>query len=208
MSLRGRAAVAVEVILALVIAFGVGRFTVHHASTQKPGAVDIGFAQDMSAHHQQAVLMANLAPLHAGPAVAALADSILVSQSQELGVMSGWLQLWHDPATSKAPMSWMRGAAVTSSDAGMSMTTMPGMASQVELDRLATLSGTAFDVLFLQLMIRHHQGGIEMAQYAQAHARLSVVRNAAQAMAFAQIDDISQMQALLSADGGTPLPPP
>ena len=47
---------------------------------------------------------------------------------------------------------------------------MPGMATEAELAQLRSLSGTAFDVMFLQLMIRHHQGGLEMAQYGQQHA--------------------------------------
>ena len=47
---------------------------------------------------------------------------------------------------------------------------MPGMATEDELANLRALSGTAFDVEFLRLMIRHHQGGLDMAQYAAEHA--------------------------------------
>jgi len=100
-------------------------------------------------------------------------------------------------------MSWMPGHAMAGGTAAM-----PGMASSTELGALSSKSGAAFDVLFLQLMIRHHEGGIEMAQYAQAHAKLAAVRKAAQAMAFAQIEDLGQLRPLLAADGGTPLPPP
>jgi len=211
---RGRRWLAVEIALVLVIAFFAGRLTVRTATSTKPGSVDIGFSQDMAVHHEQAVLMANLAPQRAGVAVAALADAILVNQSQEIGLLRGWLQLWHRPAASPHPMAWMSmrsGKAAMpgmSMDAGLPMgsTAMPGMATPAELDKLATLHGKAFDVLFLQLMIRHHEGGIEMAQYAQAHARLPIVRDAAKAMAFAQIEDLSQLRSLLAADGAAPLP--
>lgn len=213
---RGRVWLAVEVALVLVIVFFAGRLTVGTSASHKPGAVDIGFSQDMAVHHEQAVLMANLAPQRAGVAVAALADAILVNQAQEIGLLRGWLQLWHEPAASPHPMAWMSMRAHSAAMPGMSMgaglpmgsTAMPGMATPAELDRLATLDGKRFDVLFLQLMIRHHEGGIEMAQYAQAHARLTIVRNAAKAMAFAQIEDLGQMRSLLTADGAAPLPFP
>ena len=209
---RGRVWLAVEVGLVLVIVFFAGRLTVHRASSTEPGAVDIGFSQDMAVHHEQAVLMANLAPQRAGVAVAALADAILVNQSQEIGLLRGWLQMWHQPAAAPHPMAWMSTHAGSmpgmSMDAGLPMgsTAMPGMATPAQLDRLATLHGKAFDVLFLQLMIRHHEGGLEMAQDAQAHATLPIVRNAAKAMAFAQIEDLSQLRSLLAADGAAPLP--
>ena len=217
---RRRGWPAIEIVLALVIAFAVGRMTVSHRTDARPGAVDIGFSQDMAVHHEQAVAMADLAKSHGGTAVAALADAILVNQSQEIGMMRGWLRLWGKPAAARSPMSWMpMSPANSASMPGMSMgngrpglalgdTAMPGMASPAELDRLATLRGTAFDILFLQLMIRHHEGGIEMAQYAQAHATLATVRSAAQAMAFAQVEDLGQLRPLLAADGGQPLPPP
>ena len=53
--------------------------------------------------------------------------------------------------------------------ASSSETSMPGMASPEELNELWTKSGKEFDVLFLQLMIRHHQGGVMMARYAALH---------------------------------------
>jgi uncharacterized protein (DUF305 family) len=213
---QGRFWLAAEVALLVVIVFFAGRMTVHRPTSPRPGAVDIGFSQDMAVHHEQAVFMANLAPGRAGVAVAALADAILVNQSQEIGLVRGWLQLWHQPTASVHPMAWMTKRSGSEPMPGMAMgsalpmgsTSMPGMAAPAELDRLATLNGTAFDVLFLRLMIRHHEGGLEMAQYAQAQARLALVRSAARAMAFAQLEDLGQLRALLTADGATPLPFP
>ena len=156
--------------------------------------------------------MANLAMTRGGVAVKALANAIMINQSQEVGLLRGWLTLWHQPAASPAPMAWMSDASTGMAGMSMSLpagsTAMPGMASAGEMASLTTKTGTAFDVLFLQLMIRHHEGGIEMAQYARAHAKLAAVRTAAQAMAFAQIEDLAQMRPLLAADGGKELPPP
>jgi uncharacterized protein (DUF305 family) len=142
----------------------------------------------MAVHHEQAVLMANLAQTHAGTAVALLANAILINQSQEVGLTRGWLKLWRAPTTDATPMAWM----------SMTATTMPGMATPRQLTRLAMLTGKRFDVMFLRLMIRHHQGGLQMCRYAHAHANLDVVRNAAASMAVEQVEDLGQMQAILN----------
>jgi uncharacterized protein (DUF305 family) len=190
----------IEILLAVVLAFSLGRLTDHHSFGPQPGAVDVGFSQDMAVHHEQAVLMANLAQSRAGRAVLAVADGILISQSEEIGLMRGWLRLWHRPAADPHPMSWM--SMPPSGTALASGTTMPGMASAGQLTRLASLTGRRFDVLFLQLMIRHHEGGIKMCRYAQTHASLGLVRNAATSMAVEQIQDLGQLRALLQTEGG------
>ena len=88
--------------------------------------------------------------------------------------------------------------------AGMALPTgptyMPGLATQHQLNRLGRLHGHAVDVLFLQLMIRHHEGGIEMARYAAAHARLPAVKALAIRMDFDESQEINTMEALLRAD--------
>lgn len=204
MSLRRHLPNVLELTLALVLAFLLGRLSVDTSSPPQPGTVDVGFSQDMAVHHEQAVLMATLAQTHGGPAVAAIGASIVSGQSQEIGLTRGWLRLWGRPAVDPHPMAWLAAASMP----GMTMTTMPGMATSAQLTRLASLDGRRFDVLFLQLMIRHHLGGLQMCQYARAHAKLAVVRDAAASMAVEQIEDLGQMRGLLKADGGTELPPP
>jgi uncharacterized protein (DUF305 family) len=85
---------------------------------------------------------------------------------------------------------------------------MPGMATESELAQLRSLSGTPFDVLFLQLMIRHHQGGLEMAQYGEQHASEKAVRTLAGSIVAAQTSETDTMEDMLAARGGTPLPAP
>ena len=166
-----------------------------------PSAVDIGFSQDMAVHHQQALLMATLAQTRARPAVRSIAEAILGGQSQELGAFRGWLRLWGEPAVDPHPMMWM-------ANAPMSSHSMPGMATAQQLTHLAMRQGRSFDVLFLQLMIRHHQGGILMADDARRHATLAPVRAAAAAVIAEQTEDLATMRALLRADGGRQLPAP
>lgn len=78
---------------------------------------------------------------------------------------------------------------------------MPGMASEAELARLAAASGRDLDILFLTLMIRHHRGGVEMAQHASLHAADDRVRALARAMVVNQAKEINTMQADLERLG-------
>lgn len=129
----------------------------------------------------------------------------------------------HDPsATSASPAaspaaagSAAPGAAGASSASGSAPATsagqtplMPGMATDSEMARLQALRGTESDVYFLQLMIRHHQGGEPMMQYAAAHATNPIVRNFAQKMADSQSAEISVMTQMLQERGAEPLPAP
>jgi uncharacterized protein (DUF305 family) len=203
---RGRRTLALVlgVGIGLVAAFFLGRTSGREEAPGRPGPVDIGFSQDMATHHTQAVLMANLAADRAGPAVKAIAGGILVTQSQELGALHGWLRLWGQAAESMTPMSWMSGAMHQHDQ----MAGMPGMASSRELTALWAKSGNDFDVTFLRLMIRHHQGGVIMARAGEAQATLEVVRQTARSMHVQQAEEIGQMQALLASYGAAPLPPP
>ena len=71
---------------------------------------------------------------------------------------------------------------------------MPGMATEAQMTRLESLHGTALDILFLQLMIHHHQGGVMMADYAREHATEPYVIRLAGAMYTLQSQEISQMK--------------
>jgi uncharacterized protein (DUF305 family) len=183
------------------------------SATSVPGAdsVDVGFAQDMSQHHQQAVQMASWERDHTtDPALKQLAFDIETTQLQQVGQMQGWLALWG--AAADAPggrhMAWMsstdhmHGTAA----AGSGVDTMPGMATSDQLRALRAASGTELDVLFLQLMLRHHQGGIVMLQEGADHASVPEVRNLAAQMLSSQTSESDYIGQLLAARGGTPLP--
>ena len=173
-------------------------------------SVDVGFAQDMSEHHQQAVQMAGWERDHTtDPALKQLAFDIESTQQEQIGRMQGWLALWGaaQDAPSGRHMAWMASsehAHGSLSDGGVA--TMPGMASPDELRALRAATGPQLDVLFLQLMLRHHQGGVPMLQYAADHAAEPEVRNLAARMLSSQASERQYMEQLLAARGGTPLP--
>ena len=174
-----------------------------------PNAVAIGFCQDMSVHHQQAVLMSQFALTKGTPAIRGIALSILSSQSEEVGAMRGWLKVWGQSPIDAHPMGWMGAmpgmsmAPSTSPNAAV----MPGMATPLQLIDLYQRTGRAFDILFLQLMIRHHLAGVDMARHAIADHAAQPVLDAARQMIAAQVEDIGAMRAILSADGGHELAP-
>lgn len=172
-----------------------------------PGSADIGFSQDMVIHHQQAVLMAMMAMNRATPAGRPIAQSILMSQSKQIGIMRGWLEAWQKSAVSSAPMAWYPDSANQSEQKPhRAKMTMEGMASAKELSHLWQARGKAFDDLFMRLMARHHEGGVIMARAAQQTAHLDYVRNAARGMLFQQALEIAEMKARLQANGQEPLP--
>ena len=85
---------------------------------------------------------------------------------------------------------------------------MPGWRPRTSWRTCARCRGTAFDVEFLRLMIRHHQGGCEMAEYAEENADEPAVRSLAAGIADSQTAETRTMAAMLAERGGAPLPAP
>ena len=83
---------------------------------------------------------------------------------------------------------------------------MPGMASAAELTTLRSTTGPPLDVVFLQLMLRHHEGGVTMLSYGSERAELPQVRNLARQMLSSQTTESDYLRQLLAERGGTPLP--
>nr|WP_277817152.1 DUF305 domain-containing protein [Solimonas terrae] len=177
------------------------------AQVSAPGPVDIGFAQFMRSHHDQAVVMTRILLGHGSTRLDALARSIQAAQLIEIGEMKGWLLLWGKPVLpATTSMDWMlfghtapdAALARYLSDCRSSPGGMPGLASSAELDTLRGLDGEARDQLFLQLMIRHHQGGLPMAHFAARNAETATVRTLAAEIEVQQTQEIAAMAVLLA----------
>ncbi|MEV5838492.1 DUF305 domain-containing protein [Nocardia sp. NPDC052112] len=201
----------------LLIGFAVGvlaRLPLDSNSEPDPGAVDIGFSQDMSAHHAQAVEMAGIALIGSTDNdVRRLAYDILTTQQGQIGRLQGWLQMWGKPNQNvDGYMGWMTeqaGHSHSGADHTMSSgrsASMPGMATTAELTALRQATGPALDTMFLQLMLRHHQGGLAMIQYAAQHAETTAVRTLAATMATTQQGEAQLITTMLTARNATPLP--
>lgn len=117
---------------------------------------DVRFAQHMIAHHGQALEMVALVPARANRSdLRTLAARIEVSQRDEIASMQRWLKSRGE----EAPDTEAHHGHV---EAGAPEAAMPGMLSPVEMATLAAANGPEFDRLFLELMIRHHEGALAM----------------------------------------------
>ncbi|MEL7681926.1 DUF305 domain-containing protein [Citromicrobium bathyomarinum] len=118
---------------------------------------DARFMQMMIPHHQQATEMTQLVEGRtSNPDIVKIAGRIDAGQGDEIAFMRDWLSSRGLPATMQHTAANMGGMTHAEHMAAM------GMATPDQMKRLASLQGTAFDALFLELMIRHHQGAIRM----------------------------------------------
>ncbi len=205
-------AVAAVIGLLLLGAAGgllLGRPGSSDSQVPRPGSVDVGFAQDMSVHHQQAVEMASWERDHTtDPVLAQLSSDIEATQTGQIGRMQGWLELWNAaPLPVGGHMAWMTEPSHDHSATPTGgVATMPGMASSAELTALRAATGQQLDVMFLQLMLRHHEGGAPMLEYGATHADVPQVRNLASQMLRSQTAETDYLRQLLAERGGQPLP--
>src|SRR4051794_10531690 len=150
---------------------------------------DVTFAHEMIAHHQQAIDTASQAPTKTENAdVLRLAAQIEAAQQPEITTMEAWLSEWKQPATTAMP-----------GHGHVDATT--GMMTNEDMQMLAAASGTDFDRMFLTMMIRHHQGAIDMAKTEQAKGNDTRPKQLAATIIGAQQAEIDHMNSLLGAHG-------
>jgi uncharacterized protein (DUF305 family) len=178
--------------------------------SQAHNQADINFAQQMIPHHAQAVAMAKLVTQRASsPGVKDLANRIEAAQQPEIDQMTGWLRAWGAPApdttdpdmgdmggTSQQNMPGMNHSTMAHSGNGGAM---PGMMSSDQMHQLSQASGPAFDKMFLQMMISHHQGAITMAKTELAKGQNPDAKALAQRIIDAQQAEIAQMRSMLAS---------
>lgn len=151
------------------------------------GATDAGFVNDMTPHHESAIEMAKIAQRRAEhPEIAKLADKIVETQSAEIDELA---QL---------------GERLDVSDGetlGLSMEAM-GM----EMDTGSLESAEPFDQAFIDMMIPHHQGAIEMAQVELEEGSDGETVDLAQRIIEAQSAEIEEMNSWRTEWYGEPSP--
>ncbi|MFJ9900147.1 DUF305 domain-containing protein [Streptomyces sp. NPDC091280] len=150
-------------------------------------AADVSFSKEMIQHHRQAVEMASLATDRAASTqVKTLATKIKGAQDPEIGTMSGWLTSWGE----KVPQD------MTGMGHDMSSST-PGMMTAADMGKLEKASGAAFDALFLDMMVEHHEGAVEMARTEKADGSYRPATALAAEVITAQSAEIEQMNKML-----------
>lgn len=148
-------------------------------------AADVSFAQGMVPHHRQAVEMTELVPSRAESAeVKKLAGEIKRAQDPEIKTLSGWLSSWGEEVPAEGAMEH-------------SMHDMGGMMTAEGMDSLEKMSGEAFDTAFMEMMIKHHEGAVEMAKTEKAAGSFPDAKKMADAIITSQVAEISRMNSLL-----------
>lgn len=191
----------------LLIGFGVlagQKLLPAESSDPVTTSAEAGFARDMQTHHLQAVDMSMIIlEKSTDEAVRTLAYDIATSQGQQAGQMFAWLTMWNLPQASEEPaMTWMMDAADhdshgTADSESITAMTMPGLATydQMETFRAST---TDADTMFLELMIAHHGGGVDMAEGVLDRSTNDVVTSLATRMVTVQVSEIAYMNELLT----------
>lgn len=167
-----------------------------------PGSnsAEAGFLRDMSTHHSQAVEMALIIRDRTeDPDLFALATDIALTQSQQIGGMQGYLEAWGLPYSgTQDAMAWM----------GHAGEPMPGLATAEQVQQLRDLPVAEAEVLFLQLMIRHHQGGVDMAEAILARSDQPQIEVMANRVVLLQDSEIDTMNQMLEKRGQEPITDP
>ena len=168
-------------------------------------AADAAFMRAMVAHHQQALRMTALTRTHSTSAdLAKLAERMDVSQRDEIALMQRWLAQY-GAGTPVTPSGGHPGHGSTtgspSTTSPASPHAMPGMLTDAELAQLTDARGEEFDRLFLQYMIRHHQGAVTMVEELLTSGeggQASDVFLIAQEMSSDQSLEIARMRSMLA----------
>lgn len=190
---RRLGALVLFALLALLTACGGGNDSTS-ADNTTPAAMtghndaDVMFAQGMIAHHEQAIEMAQMAVTKAtSPDVVDLANQIQDAQQPEIDTMTGWLKSWDESADDMGGMDHS-----SMGDGGMA-----GMMTPEDMQALTKASGAEFDQMWLEMMIEHHEGAIDMAKTELADGESTDAKALAQDIIDAQQAEIITMKGLL-----------
>ena len=156
----------------------------HGAHSMSIGGDEAMFLQMMIPHHQQAIVISDLAiSISKNEDILKLANQIKGAQAPEIDQMKSWLK-----------------AAGLGEDPGHSMHAMAGMLTDSQLEQLKNSTGKDFDRQFLSGMIAHHQGAVEMVRMIENSSDLKL-RDFGEQINQSQSSEIAVMKQLLKSIG-------
>lgn len=151
-------------------------------------ANDVMFAQMMIPHHEQAVVMADLALAKSNnPEIVGIATEIKGAQGPEIELMASWLNRWGAPRISGEEAMMSHGSHG-----------MTGMLTDEQLAQLEAAQGEEFDRLFTEFMIEHHEGAVAMAQDVMAGGQEQEVLDLASQIIEVQEREIAALKAMMT----------
>jgi len=151
---------------------------------------DVEFATQMIPHHAQALSMVDMTEgRDLSPEARSLVTAIGAAQAPEIEQMEEWLREWGESVPETSPMDSM-----DHEDMGP----MSGMMSDSQMDSLEEASSSAFERMWMTMMIRHHRGAIEMAQAELEAGMHPGALGMARDIVVSQQGEIDQMRSLLT----------
>ena len=166
------------------------------AAAESHNDADVAFAQGMIPHHEQAVEMAEMALEKSdNPEVTDLAARIVEAQGPEIEKLEGWLEEWGEAES--ADDGGHSGMGGSGADSG------GGMMSDADMATLEKASGEEFDGTFLEMMIEHHKGAIEMAETELEDGEFPDAQAMARDIIDAQQSEIVEMESLLEGSSAS-----
>jgi uncharacterized protein (DUF305 family) len=154
---------------------------------------DVAFARDMIPHHQQAIQMARMAAGQAeDPRVLDLAGRIEAAQQPEIETLSGWLEEWNSDSGHMDD-----GMGGMDDDMGG----MGGMMSEQDMQALMNATGAEFERLFLEQMMVHHEGALQMAETEITDGQNADAIALAKSIRDSQTAEVAEMEQLLTELG-------
>jgi uncharacterized protein (DUF305 family) len=157
---------------------------------------DVDFATEMIQHHAQALKMVDLTlGRDLDPEVRKLTEEIRAAQAPEIEQMVDWLTAWDRPIPET-----VRDHANAHGEGDMEMdAVMPGMMSGEEMSQLEAARGAEFQRMWLEMMIEHHDGAIEMARSEQSAGHFAAAVELAESIESSQQKEINTIERLLDS---------
>jgi len=180
-----------------------GSDTTTQVSTTEHNDADVAFATDMMQHHAQALVMVDMTMNRdLDPEVQQLAEDIRAAQGPEIETFTDWLTDWDEeiPETMRdhGNAGHDMGDRGDMGDAMEGMDTdMPGMMSADDMNSLNSAPDTDFQTMWLEMMIEHHEGAVEMAQAETEDGQYKPAIDLAENIASSQTAEIETMNSLL-----------
>ena len=162
-------------------------------------AADVMFVRMMIPHHEQAIEMSDiiLAKSDIPADITALAEKLKAEQAPEIDQMTTWLDQWGQPPGPRDGHRGHGGGGMPVMGNDMSM--MDGMLSADELQQLFDAEGTDAARLYLEQMIAHHEGAIDMAQGEVSDGTYQPTVDLARSIIDTQQQEIARMREMLAA---------
>lgn len=157
-----------------------------HAEQQQHNKADVRFAQRMIPHHEQAVTMADLVPERSSDEqLRDLAHQIKSAQDPEIRKLKSMLDTWGEPTEPDSEQS------------GGGHDSMSGMMSDKQMRQLKQSEGSEFDTQWVEMMIDHHEGALDMANAELDKGTNDDAGDLADDIVSAQQDEIAEMKGML-----------